>query len=68
MSRLRQAMVRVEEGFCAVALCPDNRSPRILVYNFLANSALHLFYQLTPFSESLQAFNSTVLWRIACYF
>lgn len=68
MSGLRQAMVRIKAGFCAVALCPDNRSPRILVYNFLVNSALYLFYQLTPFFESLQGFNSTVLWRVAYYF
>jgi hypothetical protein len=65
---VRQAIDRIQEGFCAVALCPDNRSPRILVYNFLVNSALYLFYQLTPFYESLQAFNSRVLWRIAYYF
>jgi hypothetical protein len=68
VSGLQQAMDRIQEGICAVALCPDNRSPRILVYNLLANSALYLFYQLTPFSESLQVFNSKVLWRIAYYF
>jgi len=41
-----------------------NFTLRLLVYNLVANAALYLFYQLTPFSPALQAVNRAVLWRI----
>ncbi len=45
----------------ATTLAP-NLTLCALAYNLIANAALYLFYQLTPYSVTLQAFNRDVLW------
>jgi hypothetical protein len=58
----RPAITKLE--IRAAAVLAANLNLRILTYNLVANAALYLFYQLTPFSEGLQTFNRAVLWKL----
>ena len=58
---IRSLLLR--EGRRAATTLAPNLTLRMLVYNLITNAALYLFYQLTPYSVTLQAFNRDVLWR-----
>lgn len=58
------AATTARERICRACVLVANFSLRLLVYNLVANAALYLFYQLTPFSPTLQAVNRGLLWRI----
>lgn len=58
------AATPARERICTTCVLVANFTFRLLVYNLVANAALYLFYQLTPFSPLLQAVNRGLLWRI----
>ena len=52
----------------AATIVAPNLTLCLLAYNLIANAALYLFYELTPYSATLRAFNRDVLWRLAWWF
>ena len=57
---IRSLLLR--EGRRAATILAPNLTLCVLAYNLIANAALYLFYQLTPYSVTLQAFNRDVFW------
>lgn len=60
---LKRPSLLLRKGRRAATTLAPNLTLRMLVFNLIANAALYLFYQLTPYSITLQAFNRDVLWR-----
>ncbi len=57
---MRSLLLRA--GRQAATAFAHNSTWCFLVYNIVVNAALYLFYELTPYSATLQAFNRDVLW------
>jgi hypothetical protein len=63
MQQLSRSLLDVD----TLRLLSGNITLRLLAYNLFANAGLYLFYQMTPFSSTLQKINRMVLWNLFWY-
>ncbi len=64
MAGAQELAETLRHPICTLCSLAANLAPRVLAYNLLANAILYLVYNLTPFSEPLQAFNREILSRL----
>lgn len=64
MFTARPPVITLTESLPPAATLGVNLSLRVLAYNLVANAALYLSCQLTPFPQQLQTLNHSVLWRL----